>query len=108
MPAMTIRKLSEETHRALKRRAKQNGRSAEAEARAILDESLRPEQQVGLGTAIHELARKYAVDLAEIDFDALRDKTPAGYVDFSGPEFDRPEFDRPAFSRPAIDRPESE
>ena len=33
MPAMTIRKISEKTHQALKRRAKQNGRSAEAEAR---------------------------------------------------------------------------
>ena len=37
MPAITIRKLSEETHRALKRRAAQHNRSAEAEIRAILE-----------------------------------------------------------------------
>ena len=37
MATLTIRKVSPETHRALKVRAAQNGRSAEAEMRAILE-----------------------------------------------------------------------
>jgi len=36
MPAITVRNLSEETHRALKVRAAQHGRSTEAEIREIL------------------------------------------------------------------------
>ena len=43
MPVVTVRNLPEETHRALKLRAAQNGRSTEAEIRAILEEVVRPE-----------------------------------------------------------------
>lgn len=43
MAAVTIRNLSDETHRALRRRAVEHGRSTEAEGRAILDEAIRPE-----------------------------------------------------------------
>jgi len=39
MPAVTIRNLSEEAHRALKVRAAQHNRSAEAEMRVILEGS---------------------------------------------------------------------
>jgi antitoxin FitA len=41
MVAVLIRKLSDETHRALKARAKANGRSAEAEARSLLEAGLK-------------------------------------------------------------------
>jgi plasmid stability protein len=91
MAAVTIRNLPDETHRALKLRAKAKGRSTEAEIRAILEEAVRPEEK--LGTALAEIGKKYAKELAMIDFDALRDKSPARYVDFSGPEYDRPEFE---------------
>ena len=43
MPAVTIRSLSDETHRALKVRAAQHNRSTEAEMRAILEAAVRPE-----------------------------------------------------------------
>ena len=43
MAAVTIRNLSEEAHRALKVRAAQHNRSAEAEMRAILEAAVRPE-----------------------------------------------------------------
>jgi plasmid stability protein len=43
MPDITIRKLSEEAHRALKARAARHNRSAEAEMRAILEAAVRPE-----------------------------------------------------------------
>ena len=42
MPAVTIRKISLKTHQALKKRAKKNGNSTEAEIRLILDEAAKP------------------------------------------------------------------
>ena len=77
MPAVLVRNLTVETHRALKRRAKLHGKSTEAEIRGILDEAVRPETEVGLGTALQELGRKYG-PFPEIE----RDKTPARYVTF--------------------------
>jgi plasmid stability protein len=47
MPAVTIRNLSPETHRALKRRAKLHGSSTEGEIRSILDEAVRPRINIG-------------------------------------------------------------
>jgi hypothetical protein len=47
MPAVTIRNLSSETHRALKRRARLHGSSTEGEIRLILDEAVRPRIKVG-------------------------------------------------------------
>ncbi|HEY5056217.1 MAG TPA: plasmid stability protein [Acidobacteriaceae bacterium] len=69
MPAVTVRNISVETHRALKQRAARRGNSTEAEIRAILDEAVRPEK--GLGTRLQELGRKYG-PLPEIK----RDQTP--------------------------------
>ena len=47
MPAVTIRNLSEETHRALRRRAKLHGSSTEGEIRLILEEAVRPRVKIG-------------------------------------------------------------
>lgn len=58
MSAITIRNLPEETHRGLKARAILNHRSTEAEIRAILADAVRP-KQVGLGTALYLIGRKY-------------------------------------------------
>ena len=52
MAAITVRKISDEMHGALKARAKKNARSTEAEARAILAEAVMP-PKVGLGTALY-------------------------------------------------------
>jgi plasmid stability protein len=60
MSAVTIRNLKDETHRALKARAKKAGRSTEAEIRAILEAAVKPQKgQVGLGTMLLEIGRKY-------------------------------------------------
>jgi plasmid stability protein len=78
MAAVTIRNLPDEVHRALKARAAQNHRSAEAEIRAILEAAVRPPERLLLGTAISNLSRKFG--LTNADFEALedvRDKTPA-------------------------------
>jgi antitoxin FitA len=73
MAAIVIRNLSLETHRALRARAAQHGRSAEAEARTILDEAVRPVTRVKLGSALAALAQS----LGGLDLDTTRDKTPA-------------------------------
>jgi plasmid stability protein len=78
MPAVTIRNLSEEIHRALKVRAARHGRSTEAEMRDILESAVRPAERLRLGSALSALSRK--AGLTNADFEALeqvRDKMPA-------------------------------
>lgn len=53
MSAVTIRNIPEATHRALKLRAAQHGRSTEAEIRQILENTVRPKG--GMGTALAEI-----------------------------------------------------
>jgi antitoxin FitA len=73
MAAIVIRNLSSATHRALQARAAQHGRSTEAEARAILDEAVRPAERIKLGSALAALTRP----LGGLDLDIARDNTPA-------------------------------
>jgi plasmid stability protein len=78
VPAVTIRNLSEEAHRALKVRAAHHGRSTEAEIREILEREARPPGRVKLGSLLAAIGRE--ADLTDKDIDALqnvRDKTPA-------------------------------
>jgi plasmid stability protein len=83
MAAVTIRNLSEEAHRALKVRAAQNNRSAEAEMRAILEAAVRPEGRLRLGARLSEMSRK--IGLANADVEALEracDPRPAEPMGF--------------------------
>ena len=76
MPAVTIRNLSEETHRALKVRAAQQGRSTEAEIRHILEQAVRPASRIRLGSLLADIGR--SAGLTDLDcavFDELRDKS---------------------------------
>lgn len=59
MAAVTIRELSPETHRALKCRAKERGRSTEAEIRAILDEAVRPPERLDTAAELASFRREY-------------------------------------------------
>jgi plasmid stability protein len=78
MPAVTIRNLSDETHRALKIRAAHHNRSTEAEMRAILEEAARPEGRLRLGTALSEMSRKIGLTNADVDaLEQTRDTRPA-------------------------------
>ena len=79
MSALTGRNFPEDVHLALKHRAKQNGKSTEAEVRAILEEAVRPKQQVGLGTALHEWAMQYG----GFELDITRDPAPARGANFN-------------------------
>ncbi len=78
MVAITVRNLSEETHRALRARAAEHGRSTEAEIRAILDAAARPEARLKLGSALVALFQP----LGGVELDIERDKTPAQPVVF--------------------------
>ena len=78
MPAITIRNLSDETHRALKVRAAHHGRSAEAEMRDILETAVRPAKRLRIGSAISALSREAGLTNADFEeLDRHRDQTPA-------------------------------
>jgi len=72
MAAVTVRKLSEETHRALKLRAAKHGRSTEAEIRAILEEAVRPGSPVKIGSELAAFGQRYG----GLDLDIGRDEEP--------------------------------
>lgn len=78
MPSsLTIRNVPDDVHRALKQQAARNGRSLDAEVRAILASAVRPETRIRLGDALSALSRQ--IGLTNADFDALervRDRTP--------------------------------
>jgi antitoxin FitA len=78
MPAVTIRNLSEEAHRALKVRAARHGRSTEAEIRDILEAAVRPAQRVRLGSLLAEIGR----EAGGVELEIERDKTPAEPISF--------------------------
>jgi plasmid stability protein len=78
MPAVTIRNLSEEAHRALKVRAAQHNRSTEAEMRAILEAAVRPAGRLKIGTALSEMSRKVGLTNADVEaLEQTRDTRPA-------------------------------
>jgi plasmid stability protein len=58
MPSLTVRNVSEETHRALRVRAARHGRSTEAEIRIILEETVLPQERLKIGSEIHRIARE--------------------------------------------------
>jgi plasmid stability protein len=80
MPAITVRNLPEEVHRALRVRAASHGRSTEAEIRDILEQSVKPEQRIRLGDALAALGNKMALENVDFSFD--KDKVPASTICF--------------------------
>ena len=82
MSTLTVRNLPEEVHRGLRVRAAHHGRSTEAEVRAILEEAVRPEGRVRLGSLLAEVGRQAALTDEEWAVFAARDATPAQPVSF--------------------------
>ena len=79
MASITIRNVPDEVHRALRVRAAQHGRSAEAEIRNILEQAAKPEGRIRLGSLLSSIARE-AGGLTDTEvevFNQLRDTTPA-------------------------------
>ena len=79
MSAIVVRNVCAETHRALRVRARQHGRSTEAEIRAILDGAVRPAARLRLGSALAALAKPWN----GLDLKIARDKTPAAPMDLA-------------------------
>ncbi len=71
MPSITVRNVPDEVHRALRVRAAMHGRSAEAEIRLILENAVRPEGRIKLGSLLTEIGR----EAGGVDLDIERDKT---------------------------------
>jgi plasmid stability protein len=69
--AITIRNLSEETHRALKARAAAHNRSTEAEVRSILDAAVAPPDRVKVGSLLASIGQ----DAGGVDLAVPREKT---------------------------------
>ena len=82
MAMLTVRNLPEEVHRALRVRATEHGRSTEAEVRAILEEAVKPEGRVRLGSLLADLGRR--AELTDEDFAAFaqRETTAAQPMNF--------------------------
>jgi antitoxin FitA len=78
MAVVTVRNLPDETHRALKLRAAQNGRSTEAEIREILEEQVRPKARLKVGSELAAFAKRFK----GLDFNLTRDQTPADPAEF--------------------------
>ena len=84
MAAVTIRKLPDDVHASLQRRAKAHGHSTEAEIRETLIASTRkPVHQGGFGTDLHEFWKKQGSPELVLPQRVGLDRI----VDFSGPEF---------------------
>ncbi|TGR65660.1 plasmid stabilization protein [bacterium M00.F.Ca.ET.194.01.1.1] len=78
MAAVTIRNLSDETHRALRARAAYNGRSTEAEIRDILEAAVRPSGRVKLGSLLKAIGRDAGMSNSDVEaLQQQRDRTPA-------------------------------
>jgi plasmid stability protein len=87
MAVLTVRNLPDEVHRALRVRAASHGRSTEAEVRSILEATVRPKKQEGMGTRLWKIGRK--AGLTNEDVEALmqsieqnRDRKPAEPMSF--------------------------
>lgn len=71
MAVVTVRNLPDETHRALRLRAAQHGRSTEAEIRVILEEAVRPEGRVKIGSALAAFGQRFG----GLDLHIVRDES---------------------------------
>lgn len=82
MAALTVRNLPEEVHRSLRLRAAQHGRSTEAEVRALLEEAVKPQGRLKLGSLLANAGRKMKLSDAEVALIRQRDSSPPRRVSF--------------------------
>ena len=82
MAVLTVRNLPDEVHRALRVRAALHGRSTEAEVRALLEEAVKPQGRLKLGSWLAATGRKMKLTDAEVALINQRDSTPPRRVDF--------------------------
>ena len=78
MSVVTVRNLPEETHRALKLRAAQHGRSTEAEIRQILEDQVRPKTRIKMGSELAAFGKRFK----GLDLNIARDQKPTEPAEF--------------------------
>ncbi|MCY3859112.1 MAG: Arc family DNA-binding protein [Gammaproteobacteria bacterium] len=79
MANLTVRNVPHEVHRALRVRAAHSGRSVEAEVRAILQDSVMPENRVKLGSLLAEIGKQIQLTDEEMKY-FERDHTPHTHI----------------------------
>ena len=83
MAMLTVRNLTDEVHRALRVRAAMHGRSTEAEVRVILENAVKPQGRLKLGSLLADIGRQAMLTDDEFAvFEHMREKTPAQPVSF--------------------------
>lgn len=82
MAMLTVRNLPEEVHRALRVRAAGHGRSTEAEVRAILEDAVKPQGRLKLGSLLVEIGRDAHLTDELVDLINDRDRSAPREVDF--------------------------
>jgi antitoxin FitA len=88
MTDLLIRNVTEKIHGALRRRAKKNGRSVNAEILAVLEQVAKPEDTASPLAILNSIKSKHLREGETFPFEVERDKSPARFLDFSGPDFD--------------------
>jgi plasmid stability protein len=76
MAMLTVRNLPDEVHRALRTRAVRHGRSTEAEVRAILQDTVKPQGRLKLGSLLAEIGREARLTDEQVDLINQRDRSP--------------------------------
>jgi plasmid stability protein len=76
MATLPARSLPEETHRALKMRAARHGRSTEAEVRDILDQAVRPDGRLKIGSELAACGQRYGGIEMDLDRDPASTDAP--------------------------------
>ena len=82
MAVLTVRNLPDEVHRALRLRAAQHGRSTEAEVRALLEEAVKPQGRLKLGSLLADVGRKAKLTDEEVALINQRDPSLPRPVNF--------------------------
>jgi len=78
MAVLAVRNVPEDVHRALRVRAAQHGRSAEAEVREILTAAVKPANRVRVGDALAAIGWKIGLtDEESAILESVFDRTPA-------------------------------
>ena len=82
MAILTVRNLPDEVHRALRVRAAKHGRSTEAEVRALLEEAVKPQGRLKLGSLLANVGRKMKLSDEEFALISQRDQSLPPPVSF--------------------------
>jgi plasmid stability protein len=82
MAVLTVRNLPDEVHRALRMRAAEHGRSTEAEVRTILEDAVKPQGRLKLGTLLAEIGREAHLTDELVDLINERDRSSPREISF--------------------------